>query len=245
MPIGQPFTILDEVDSTNNYAIRMVQAQMAEHGACWFAHKQTAGKGQRAKSWQSTPGDNIILTCVINPVPLQHHQQFILIAAVALGCYDFFNSLSNRDTAIKWPNDIYWKDRKAGGILLESISQGKTWKYAVAGIGININQVVFPSYLSNPVSLRQITGKLHNPVELSKTLSQCLEIRWQQVVSGDAVKLLMQYNERLYKKDQHVMFSIKDASFRAVVKGVNASGDLLLDTGEISAHTHGTLEWVG
>lgn len=245
MRIGQPFAILNEVDSTNNYAIRMVQAQMADHGHCWFAHKQTAGKGQRSRHWQSANGENIIMTCSIHPAPLRPSEQFILTAAVALGCYDFFNSLTNGDTAIKWPNDIYWRDRKAGGILIESIVRGKTWKYAVAGIGININQVDFPPNVPNAVSLRQITGKLHNPVEMSKTLCEFLETRWQQIVAGERESVISEYNARLYKKERQVSFSIENATFAAVVKGVNATGDLLLDTGEISSYKHGTLEWMG
>ena len=90
----------------------------------------------------------------------------------SLPAYDFFNFYAIDETSIKWPNDIYWRDRKAGGILIENILQGKKWKFAIVGIGININQTLFPASLPNPVSLKQITGKTFNVVELGKRALQ-------------------------------------------------------------------------
>ena len=138
-PIGKPFIELPTVESSNNYATRQVQAHLAGHGATWFAYNQTKGKGQRGNTWTTHPGQNIILTTVIEPIHLKLADQFILSAAVAVACYDFFSSYALDETSIKWPNDIYWKDRKAGGILIENILQGTDWKYAIVGIAININ----------------------------------------------------------------------------------------------------------
>ena len=120
-PIGEPFIELSEVDSSNNYAMQQVQAQMAAHGFTCFAHFQKAGKGQRGKEWITERGQNILMSCVVEPSFLSIDNQFILNAAVALACFDLFNLYAIDKTSIKWPNDIYWEDRKAGGILVENV----------------------------------------------------------------------------------------------------------------------------
>ena len=76
-----------------------------------------------------------------------------------LAAHDFFSHYVFNNAFIKWPNDLYWRDRKAGGILIENIIRGKDWQSAVAGIGININQTSFDPDITNAISLKQITGK--------------------------------------------------------------------------------------
>ncbi len=82
---------------------------------------QTGGKGQRGKTWQTGNGENIAISIIIEPKHLQVAEQFNLSVAVALGCYDFFSAYAGDETFIKWPNDIYWRDRKAGGVLIENV----------------------------------------------------------------------------------------------------------------------------
>ena len=80
------FTILDSVDSTNNYAMGQVHAGLAKHGQAWFAHEQTAGKGQWGRKWETLKGENIALTIEALPSGLKIFQQFRLSMAVSLGC---------------------------------------------------------------------------------------------------------------------------------------------------------------
>lgn len=242
--VGEPFYKLCEVDSTNNYAMRQVQAQMAEHGATWFAQHQNAGKGQRGKAWEAGFGENIIMSCVLEPDFLVIDNQFLLNATVALACFDFFNIYTNGDTSIKWPNDLYWKDRKAGGILIENLVQGKEWRFAVAGIGININQTLFSANLPNPVSLKEITGKSFDVVVLAKQLCKCLNYRWEQLSNREHDILLQEYSARLYKLGKTTAFKRNDEMFNAVITGVNKLGELLIDSGERSSLAYGSADWV-
>jgi BirA family biotin operon repressor/biotin-[acetyl-CoA-carboxylase] ligase len=244
MRIGETFIQLIEVESTNNYAMGQVQAHLAGHGSAWFANTQTAGKGQRGKAWLSEPGENIILSCAIDPKPLTFNRAFILSMAVALGSHDFFSGVAGDEAKIKWPNDIYWKDRKAGGILIENILRGQEWKYAIAGIGLNINQVNFPPDLPNPVSLRQVTGKKFDAASLARELCTCLDNRWQQVVTGDTTNMLNEYCQRLYKLNEVVTFKKVNAVFTAKIIGVNERGELLVKTGEQTSIPFGEVEWV-
>ena len=106
----------------------------------------------------------------------------------------FFTKYAGDRTRIKWPNDIYWKDRKAGGILIENVLQGGKWKYSIVGIGININQILFPANILNPVSLAQITGKTFEVIALAKELCSHLEKRWQQLLKMTHRTCLNEYN---------------------------------------------------
>jgi BirA family biotin operon repressor/biotin-[acetyl-CoA-carboxylase] ligase len=243
-PIGTPFVELSEVDSSNNYAMRQVQAHLAEHGATWFAHYQNAGKGQRGKAWNAEPGQNIMMSCILQNTALSIANQYFISIIVALACFDFFNKYAITDTTIKWPNDIYWKDRKAGGILIETLIQGQEWRFAVAGMGLNINQTLFPENLKNPVSLKQITSKTFNVITLAKELCTYLDQRWIQLLEGNNKALLQEYNSHLYKLGEKVTFKKENATFEAIVEGVDENGNLLINTGKTTAVAFGAVKWI-
>ena len=243
-PIGAPFFELPDVDSTNIYAIDKVQANLAAHGAVFFAHHQFAGKGQREKEWISGPGLNLLVSIVIDPSFLPLSQQFSLSAMTALACLDFFSGYAGEETSIKWPNDLYWRDRKAAGVLIENHIQGMNWQYAIIGIGMNINQTIFDQGIKNPVSLKQITGQDFNPVTLARELCVCMESRFQALKSGGQSAQLIDYNKSLYKKNALVRFKKENIQFQARVEGVNAQGELLLSGGLQDSFSFGDLVWL-
>ncbi|TKK66731.1 biotin--[acetyl-CoA-carboxylase] ligase [Ilyomonas limi] len=215
----------------------------ANHGHAWFAWRQTAGKGSRGKSWNAADGQNIILSVLLSPSPLISAYSFYLSAAVALAVYDFFKSFAGDETTIKWPNDIYWRDRKAAGILVENNIRGNTWQWAVAGMGVNINQTAFNPSLSNPVSLKQITGKTYDVIAMAKILCGCLQIRYQQMQQNKE-SILEDYNAALYKKGEMVKLKKNNAVFSCTIKGVNAFGQLEIVDAPLSQVEFGEVEWV-
>lgn len=242
--IGQPFVQFDTIDSTNSYAIDSLQANLAAHGTAYLAHHQTAGKGQRGKKWITEPSRNIILSVIVDATSLTIQQQFQLSVAVALACCDFFNTYAGNETSIKWPNDIYWRDRKAAGILIENIVKGNVWQWAVIGIGMNINQTAFGENAKNPVSLKQITGKQFDTVELAKELCDCLEKRYQQLLATDFTTLLDEYNQQLYKAGQTVKLKKDTATFNCTIKHVNINGQLVVSGAAKDYFEFGEVEWV-
>src|SRR2546430_17414540 len=137
--------------------MQQVKSGVAKHGTAYFAHEQISGKGQRNKQWLSAKDENIILSIVLDASQFLLSQQFSLNMVSALAALNLFNNYTTNNLTIKWPNDVYWQDRKTGGILIENIIAGNTWKYAVAGFGLNINQTNFDVTLKNPSSLKQIT----------------------------------------------------------------------------------------
>ena len=243
--IGQPFYVLDTIDSTNNYAMEQVNAGLISHGTAWFAMEQTAGKGQRGKQWLSPPGENIILTVALQPNTLPLSRQFMLSVAVALGASDFFGKYAGDETRIKWSNDIYWRDRKAGGILIENVLRGSIWQYAITGIGININQAQFPAHLPNPVSLRQITGKTWDAVALAKELCQCLAPWLQQLHPAHYNELLEQYKSRLFRLNEPGLYRMQGEYFQGIIRDVLPDGKLCLEkNGAIMQLDFGEVEFV-
>ncbi len=206
--------------------MRQIQAGLATHGTAWFALEQTAGKGQRGKSWLTTPNQNIMLSVVITP-GLLPSRQFCLSATVALACYDFYKKYAGEETRIKWPNDLYWRDRKAGGILIENVFRGSDWLYAVVGVGINLNQVVFDPALPNPVSLKQITGRDFDPSEMGKELCLALENRYQLLQAGETAAIMQEYQQVLYKIHQPVTLKKGAVLFETTITGVSDNGQLL------------------
>ena len=242
--IGQPFIELTEVGSTNIYAMEQVQANMAGHGTVFFAHTQTAGKGQQGKSWVTEPGTNITMSVVLDCSPLSITQLFELSLTISVACQDFFSRYAPEETSIKWPNDIYWSDRKAGGILIENSIRGDKWQWAVVGIGINLNQSVFPDTLKNPVSLKQITGRHFDTRVLAKALCDCIETRYRQLIGEGAEELLVYYNHCLYKKDKPVTLKKNNIVFSCTIKGVAETGDLIVAGGLQESFRFGEIEWV-
>jgi BirA family biotin operon repressor/biotin-[acetyl-CoA-carboxylase] ligase len=238
-----PIIFLDSIDSTNNYAMAQVHAALAKHGTACFAHRQTAGRGQRGKTWETGEGQNIALSIIIKPHS-RAGNQFYLSAAIALGCFDFFSKYAGDETTIKWPNDIYWRDRKAGGILIENVFRDKSWKWAIAGIGININQPKFSKELKNPVSLKQITGKDFTIEVLAKELHTAVMKRVDNLNTTSYKKIIQEYNGHLYKLNQKIKLKKGNIIFSTTVKGVSAHGDLQTQDTIDRQFTFGEVEWV-
>jgi len=245
LAIGHAFIELESVDSTNNYAMAGAVSGTLSHGTLVFAHDQWAGKGQRGRSWASQPGENIILSAVLEPVALASTAGFGLSVAVALACHDLYSQYAGPEaTSIKWPNDLYWNDRKAGGILIENHFKGDRWLFAIAGMGVNINQVEFPATAKNPVSLRQITGKPYDSLQLARELGAFLDKRYGELATGEGAAQLRLYNERLYGRGREVRLKKENAVFRTVVEGVTPQGELVTKDVLERRFTFGEVEWI-
>jgi BirA family transcriptional regulator, biotin operon repressor / biotin---[acetyl-CoA-carboxylase] ligase len=214
-----------------------------------FAHEQVAGKGQRGKGWMTEKGKNIILSVVIKPDFPVVTGQFPLSACVAVAMHDFFSSYAGNATRIKWPNDLYWQDRKAGGVLIENVIKNNItgnaiWEWAVIGIGININQTSFPEELKNPVSLKQITGKSFNTLELAKELLAKLDSVYHQLTRNGFDTIYAEYLLQLYKKNEPVKLKKDNRVFEALIKTVTPSGQLIIEHAFEETIESGNVEWL-
>jgi len=242
-PIGKPFIELLTVESTNNYAMGLVRAGMAQHGAVVFAHEQTKGKGQRNKKWLSAKDLNIAMSIVLKPNHLPPAEPFLISMMVAVAVQELLSQHINDCIRIKWPNDIYWRDRKAAGILIENIWQGQDWKFSVVGIGINVNQVEFASLETKAVSIRQITGREFNCVVLAKNLCELLENKHQLLLSNSS-RVVDQYKANLYKLQEPIQLKKDQLLFEAKFKDVNSKGQMVVQHEIEEKFDVGDIEWI-
>mgnify|MGYP000226640154 CR=1 FL=1 len=124
----------------------------------------------------------------------------VVIPSAALGAQAFFMAYAGEETKIKKPNDIYWRDRKAGGILIENLVRGAHWTWTVIGIGLNINQTHFSNEAGNPVSLKQITGKDWDVKTMQKKLAASLSASLNLWLTEGEALTLQKMELQLIKK---------------------------------------------
>ena len=222
----------------------LVHKGIARHGMAYATLQQTEGKGQRGKTWHTQPGKSIALSLIIRADKLYIGQPFLLSMAVAMGSYDFLKKYAGTEIKIKWPNDLYWRDRKAGGILIENAFNGTKWKWAVAGIGININESRFNAALPNAVSLQQITAREYDVVKLTTELYEAVLNRVEKLSQLTPETLHKQYNSKLYKCNQTVKLKKGTATFTTTVTGVSLYGQLLTKDTMERQFDFGEVEWL-
>ncbi|MEO5649932.1 MAG: biotin--[acetyl-CoA-carboxylase] ligase [Ginsengibacter sp.] len=224
---SEKIIILNSVGSTNNYAMALIRRGEVISGNAVFAIEQTQGKGRRNKKWNASAGENILMSIVSEMQWLPVSQQFELSAAVALACHDFLSGYLSSGICIKWPNDLFINDSKAGGILIENLIQATLWQWSVMGIGININQVAFEECNLPPVSLKQITGKEYDVLQMVKELRGFVLKRMDDLKKNNFSKMLEEYNEKLYAKDRLVKLKKQNIVFQTTITGVSGSGQLI------------------
>jgi BirA family biotin operon repressor/biotin-[acetyl-CoA-carboxylase] ligase len=217
--------LLETVDSTNNYAMRLIQKGEATSGNAVFSMEQTSGKGRRGKDWLSKKGENIALTVTVQMQWLSVFHQFQLSVAAALAAHDFVSKYILVPTFIKWPNDIFINDSKAGGILIENVLKGTLWQWAVIGIGINVNQTDFESHSFS--SFKKITGQEYSVIQLAEELYRFILKRIEKLKDGNFNKMLQEYNENLFARDRWVKLKQSNIVFETKITGVSASGQLI------------------
>ena len=212
--LGEPLIELTTIPSTNIYAMAQIKAGLAKSGSCYTADFQTNGKGQHGRVWESSKGQNLLCSYILELNTLDALKnwtpadQIGFSAAIALGARAFFAAFAGSETKIKKPNDIYFSDRKAGGILIENLVRGTAWTWSVIGIGMNINQNSFTSAAlnrvsSNPISLQEITQKIWDVKQMQQHLSTALNRAiqdWLQLGEAATLNQLEQYIIELDKK---------------------------------------------
>jgi BirA family transcriptional regulator, biotin operon repressor / biotin---[acetyl-CoA-carboxylase] ligase len=228
-PKAENMLVLDSVDSTNNYAMAMIQQGLAKDGQAVFAMEQTNGRGRRGRQWNSNKGDNITLSLSKQMQWMPVSQQFQLSVAVALGCFDLVSKYVPGIVSVKWPNDIFINDTKAGGILIENTIKGTLWQWAVIGIGLNVNQSDFESadLNANATSLSVATKKTYDVLILAKELYVFVLNRINELKAGNFSNLLETYNQYLFGRGRIVKLKNLDEIFETKIIGVSDSGQLI------------------
>jgi len=177
---------------------------------------QTAGRGQTGNGWESEEGKNLLCSILLPP----DKNLYFLNIAVGVALLRVIGD----DFTIKWPNDIYFGDRKAAGILVENAIIGSEIKYSIAGVGLNVNQTVFISDAPNPVSLKQIRGREYDVEQL---MNQLLE-QVDQVLSEPEQDVWSYYKTHLYRRAGWYPFEDQNGQFEARIEDVLPTGEIVL-----------------
>lgn len=230
-----------KLDSTSHYLSEMMRAKNT-HIPDYLtisADYQTAGRGQRANDgWESAPGKNLLFSILIRPKRVPIADQFLISEAVSLGILDVLSTYSN-DMKIKWPNDIYYQDKKLGGLLIEHSLQGLNIEYSIAGFGLNVKQTTFRGSAPNPISLATITGEVLDRMPILENLRERIEARCEALFTGDenVIKSMqVEYMSKLFRYEEDALFADADGKFEGRIVGVSPQGVLTikrLKTGEL------------
>ena len=218
----------DILSSTNDEAFDPRYGE----GDIVVAEQQTEGRGQRGHKWLGGRGENLMFTAVFEPRFLPPVRQFLFSEAVALALVDAMREWGI-GAKIKWTNDIYVGDSKLAGILIEHRLVRGELARSIAGIGLNVNQMNFDDSLPNPVSMAQISGRQFDCREVLNCVAEKLQRRYLQLQQGGVDALQEEYRNTLYRLDEEHWFALPDGNrFRGTIRGVEASGALLVEDAE-------------
>lgn len=228
-----PWVALEATDSTNRYLSQLCNERPdTEELTTVTAEYQTAGKGQRGNSWEAEAGSNLLFSFVLYPGFLDARRQFVLSQLVSLSVCEVLAERTE-GISIKWPNDIYWHEKKICGILIENELSGHSIGRCICGIGLNVNQTTFRSDAPNPVSLKQITGCEHNRYALLADLLRHVQryyARLREEPDGDfPAELAERYARNLFRRQGFHAYEDADGRFLARLLRVEPDGRFVLE----------------
>ncbi len=214
-------------------------AATAEHGTVVYTDRQTAGRGQRGNSWESEPFKNVTMSILLRPKNVAPNQQFWLSEISALAVERVLSKYIG-NVSIKWPNDIYYKDFKICGMLIEHSLSGGKINYTIPGIGINVNQRVFLSDAPNPISLANVLG---HEVPTSEILDGIVDeiLTMCDLLPEKADEIHREFLSKLYRCDGF-------HEYQSTIRSTSADGLSVLEEGEhfqariVNVHPDGMLD---
>lgn len=222
-----PIIRLDETDSTNRYMRRLLAEKALSEGCVIIADYQTAGKGQTGNSWEAERGANLLFSLLLRPDFLPADRQFVISQITSLSVKETLEAYTD-SISVKWPNDVYWKDRKICGMLIENDLAGTLLDASIIGIGLNVNQLSFRSDAPNPVSLAQITGRRHDRAEVLERFLRLFFSYYCRLLQGKETSIQSAYRKALYHGDGYYRYADTSGLFEACIESVEPTGHLLL-----------------
>ncbi len=225
---------IEETDSTQDEVRRHFSDY--DNMSVVAAFLQTAGRGQRGNKWHARVGENLTFSMLLrfggDGFPsLDVSDNFRITKAATLAIVEYLR-IKGIDSLIKWPNDIYVRNKKICGMLVENTLEGGTITSSIVGIGLNVNQKDFPPQLVNPTSMAALTGESYDLRSELETLSRCLVVSFRRLLGGGDISAADQeYVSLLYRKGSYHEYSVGQEGTRMEGKiiGVTPEGLLMLE----------------
>ena len=225
--IGHTVIRLDVVDSTNNYAAKLLNTTNVLNGTVIMAKNQISGRGQKGNTWQTKEGENLTFSIVLNNISISSSTQFLISQWVSISIVEMLSSMEI-SSQIKWPNDILVAENKLkiSGILIENSLRGQKISSSIIGVGLNVNQEIFPLNIK--------ATSVHNELNEDSNLDLILE-KLMYHLNANYLQLLHQ-PEKLHKRYFSMLIGSKDylnyeddkGNFSAKIENILPDGRLVL-----------------
>ncbi len=226
------YHFLQDVGSTNTYLMELKGGDPNYSYELAIADFQSAGRGQRGNTWESEKGSNLLFSILAHPDYIEIKNQFSVSKAISLAVHNSIVKIAGpefaSDFSVKWPNDIYWRNKKIAGILIESVLQGSCLLDSVIGVGFNVNQKEFVSNAPNPVSLYNITGREANREVLLEMIIDEFIALMDCLKNGSQEKIDSEYHRHLFRNDGFYSYRDSKGEFSARIDHVQSDGHLFL-----------------
>ena len=230
------------LESTNQYLQNLLNEGIDIVDNIVVTDYQTSGKGQGKNVWESEDGKNLLFSIALDMSFLKAENQFILTQIVSVTMINVLKKyLPEESLSIKWPNDIYFNDKKIAGILIKNEIKGMMMGTSIIGIGLNVNQTSFNEDLPNPISMKMITGKDFDLDELLSVISyqlsavsyQSSAVSQQTTVNGQQQIFNFQlstfnYTNKLYRYKQWASYEHEGQVKEMMIIGYDQFGRLIL-----------------
>ena len=216
-PLLPGFTVevLPEIDSSNSELMRRARQGQTDP-TLLVAESQTAGRGRMGRVWQSQPGDSLTFSLGL---PFAPHDWSGLSLAVGLSLAESLHP----DIQLKWPNDLWWRERKLGGILIEAASMGER-SQVVIGVGINIRPRTADGLNTAPAALTEAWPEASAPAALARLVLPLVQMLQRFEREGFA-PLQKRFETRDVLRGREVT---TNDGLQGLCLGVSASGALRL-----------------
>ena len=226
--IGDQIYKVKSVDSTNNYAAKLLKQTKIPFGAVIMSYNQTEGKGQRDTNWESNAGENLLISVVLDMKNIPVSNIFYLSKSMALAVRACVSQVTALECMVKWPNDIMVRNQKVAGILIENQWRRQEISSSVVGIGLNVNQTSFSSDI-NATSLYNITLHKYDLDEVLEVLFEKMEFYYSEFKNGGYSIIDKEYHGFLFNYNVWSSYSIDGEVFEAKNRGVVETGQLQLE----------------
>ncbi len=217
------------VNSTNSKAKKCYDESKAKEGSIIYCSKQQKGKGRGNNAWYSSENESLCFSVILEPLFLEASNYYQLHKLISISLIESLESfIPEKKLCIKWPNDIYFENKKLGGILINNTIKGSSISLSIIGVGLNINQEKFPEELINPISLKNICGKNFSIDSILKKIGTAFFSNYSKFYK-DLHSFDSEYQQRLYKLGEKSIFIIKNKECTAFIRGVNEEGKILVE----------------
>ena len=236
--------IVDECDSTNSQ-VKLLKANSSLYDrTALMTYFQLNGRGQGGNSWHSSHGTNLLVS-FYRKIEIPVSKNFMLTIIASLALYRLLKKYGV-NCKIKWPNDIYFRNNKIAGILIENSLMRNLIIDSTIGIGLNINETNFPEWIPNACSILQVIGKSSKPESVCKELTRQLDSLFDEYNKDMGVELYHSYINLLYRLNHWHLFRKDGHTFNGRINGVEPDGRLILETedGSLTHLLFGEIEYV-